>query len=75
MSIVLTQIPDALETAPQTAAKQAPVVDTAPPGYRWVSQRWRVLPGGRRDYAAYHGLTEFRTLRPVSSRLRSGTHT
>ena len=44
----------------------------APPiGYRWVSKRWRVLPDGTRDYAAYHGTTEFTFLLPVSSRLRS----
>ena len=44
----------------------------APPaGYRWVSKRWRVLPDGTRDYAAYHGKTEFTFLLPVSSKLRT----
>lgn len=43
----------------------------APVGYRWVSKRWRVLPDGTRDYAAYHGKTEFSKLLPVSSRLHS----
>lgn len=44
----------------------------APPvGYRWVSRRWKVLPDGTRDYAAYHGKTAFSVLLPVSSKLRS----
>jgi hypothetical protein len=42
----------------------------APVGYRWVSRRWRVLPDGTRDYAAFHGKTEFTFLLPVSSKLR-----
>ncbi len=41
----------------------------APVGYRWVSKRWRVLPDGKRDYAAFHGKTAFSNLLPVSSRL------
>jgi hypothetical protein len=43
----------------------------APVGYRWVSRRWKVLPDGTRDYAAFHGKTAFNVLLPVSSRLRS----
>ena len=42
-----------------------------PVGYRWISKRWRVLPDGTRDYAAFHGKTAFNSLLPVSSRLRS----
>jgi hypothetical protein len=30
-----------------------------------------VLPDGTRDYAAYHGKTEFTFLLPVSSKVRS----
>jgi len=43
----------------------------APVGYRWVSRRWKVLPDGTRDYAAYHGKTAFDVLLPVSSRLHT----
>ena len=53
-------------------AEQSP--DPAPPGYRWVSRRWRVLADGTRDYAAYHGLKEFRVLLPVSSKLHAQKH-
>ena len=42
-----------------------------PVGYRQVSRRWRVLDDGTRDYAAFHGKTEFTFLLPVSSRLRT----
>lgn len=42
----------------------------APPGYHWVSRPWRVLPDGTRDYPQLHGLTEFRELKPVSSKLK-----
>jgi hypothetical protein len=52
--------------APDTAQDEAP-----PIGYRRVARRWRVLPDGTRDYAAYHGKTEFTFLLPVSSRLRT----
>lgn len=41
-----------------------------PPGYRWTYRRWRSGPHGRRDYAAYHGETEYRFLLPIS-RIRS----
>jgi len=54
-------------TAPVAAA---PAEEQAPPGYRWVSRSWRTAPDGSRDYAAYYGKTEFRTLEPVSSHLR-----
>ena len=45
--------------------------DDAPPGYHWVTRRWRTLPDGTRDYAAYHGQEAFRVLRPVSSHLHA----
>jgi len=45
--------------------------DAPPPGYRWVHRRWRVLPGGKRDYAVFHGAETFRTALPISSRIRS----
>jgi YjbE family integral membrane protein len=44
--------------------------EPAPPGYHWVSRPWRVLPDGKRDYPQLHGLTTFRELRPVSSKLK-----
>ena len=44
--------------------------EPAPPGYHWVSRPYYVLPDGSRDYARYHGKSEFRVLKPVSSRLR-----
>jgi hypothetical protein len=44
----------------------------APPvGYRWAYRRWQPGPGGRRDYAVYHGKDEYRYLLPIS-RVRSG---
>jgi|CXWL01.1.fsa_nt_gi YjbE family integral membrane protein len=44
----------------------------APPtGYRWAYRRWQPGPGGKRDYALYHGKEEYRYLLPVS-RVRSG---
>jgi YjbE family integral membrane protein len=49
----------------------AAVVEEAPPGYRWVSRRWKTLPDGTRDYAIYHGQEAFRELVPVSSKLRA----
>lgn len=58
----------------RTATKpgnEQPARPEPPTGYRWVSRRWRVLPDGTRDYAAYHGKTAFSELLPVSSRLRS----
>jgi len=45
--------------------------EPAPPGYHWVTRPWRVLPNGKREYAAVHGMSHFRTLEPVSSHLRS----
>jgi YjbE family integral membrane protein len=48
-----------------------PQEEPAPPGYRWSHRRWRVLPDGTRDYAAYHGKESFRVQLPVSSRIRS----
>jgi len=54
------------------AAEAAPALaeEPAPPGYHWVSRQWHTLPDGKRDYAAFHGKTEFRELAPVSSHLR-----
>jgi YjbE family integral membrane protein len=49
------------------------VVDASeppPPGYHWVTRPWRILPDGKREYAAVHGKSHFRTLEPVSSHLR-----
>jgi YjbE family integral membrane protein len=45
--------------------------DEAPPGYHYVTRPYRVLPDGTRDYAAYSGKTEYRTLEPVSSHVRT----
>lgn len=58
--------------APAPANEAAP--SDAPVGYRWVSKRWRVLPDGTRDYAAYHGKTAFRYLLPLSSHLPAPKH-
>ena len=38
--------------------------DAPPPGYHYVTRPYRVLPDGSRDYAAYHGKTEFKTIAP-----------
>lgn len=38
------------------------------PGHHWSVRRWRVLPGGTRDYAVYHGLDGFPTLVRDSAR-------
>jgi YjbE family integral membrane protein len=56
------------------AVAAAPAEEQAPAGYHWVSRSWRTAPDGSRDYAAYHGKTEFRTLEPVSSHLRHSRH-
>lgn len=53
------------------AVAEAPTEEAPPPGYRWVSRRWRTLPDGTRDYAASHGKTAFKTLAPMSGRLRA----
>ena len=64
-------------TAATDARSSEPVAESktsdseAPVGYRWMSKRWRVLPDGTRDYAAFHGKTAFSVLLPVSSRLHS----
>jgi YjbE family integral membrane protein len=47
--------------------------DAPPPGYHWVTRRWRSLPDGSRDYAAYHGEEGYRVLVPVSSHMHSNT--
>lgn len=62
--------------APAAAAVECPAAverapeEEAPAGYRWVNRAWRTAPDGTRDYAVYHGKSSFRTLEPVSSRLR-----
>lgn len=75
MSITLTQDVGADFIAPTKETKTAAPAKTAkaeaPGGYRWVAKRWRVLPDGTRDYAAYHGKTAFSFLLPVSSKVRS----
>ncbi len=75
MTIALTHGGAGAFNAPKTNARTAAPAKSeqeAPPppiGYRWVSKRWRVLPNGTRDYAAYHGKTAFSFLLPLSSRL------
>lgn len=60
----------ALPSSVEVANRPENVVEPEPPvGYRRVSRRWKVLPDGTRDYAAYHGNSEFRVLLPVSSKL------
>jgi hypothetical protein len=44
--------------------------DPAPPGYHWVTRPWRVLPNGKREYAAVYGQSHFRTLEPISSHVK-----
>lgn len=56
---------------PRAAADGQAIQEAPPVGYRWISKRWRLLPDGTRDYAAFHGKTAFSSLLPVSSRLRS----
>ncbi len=65
----LPQTPASVKPGP----KKVPEEPHAPVGYRWVSRRWRVLPDGTRDYAAYHGKTAFSELLPISSKLRNAT--
>ncbi len=74
MSNTLAHSASAFIVTPVTDSKPAvdPATPDAPPvGYRWVSRRWKVLPDGTRDYAAYHGKTAFSVLLPVSSRLHT----
>jgi len=44
--------------------------EAAPPGYHWVTRPWRILPDGKREYAAVFGKSHFRTLEPISSHLK-----
>jgi hypothetical protein len=81
MSNALTHDASALILASTTDAKtktaapaNEPAPSDTPVGYRWVSKRWRVLPDGSRDYAAYHGKTAFRYLLPLSSHLPAPKH-
>jgi YjbE family integral membrane protein len=60
----------AVKAMPEAAVVPDPE-DAPPPGYHWVTKPYRVLPDGTHDYAINHGKTEFRTLVPVSSHLRS----
>lgn len=46
--------------------------ETPPPGYHWVTRPWRILPDGKREYAAVHGKSHFRSLEPISSHLKEG---
>ena len=62
---------DALAGTKTATSTAKPAEPEAPVGYRWVSRRWRVLPDGTRDYAAYHGKTAFSVLLPLSSKLRT----
>ena len=73
--------PDGVLVLPETPADvntEAPATKEAQPeppvGYRWVSRRWRVLPDGTRDYAAYHGKTAFSVLLPISSKVKASKH-
>jgi YjbE family integral membrane protein len=61
------------EEKPPERMKPAPE-EGAPPGYHWVTRSWRLLPDGRRDYAAYYGKTAFRFLVPDSGRVRRPRH-
>jgi YjbE family integral membrane protein len=67
------------DTKAQPAAGAAPMAtqcaseEDAPPGYHWVTRRWKALPDGTRDYAAYHGAESYRVLVPVSSHVHSNT--
>lgn len=63
--------PDARVSTKSTAVAPKIAESETPAGYRWVSRRWRVLPDGTRDYAAYHGKTAFSVLLPVSSKLKA----
>jgi YjbE family integral membrane protein len=66
--------PVAAESSMSTPLERSSVsqadLDTPPPGYHWVSRQWRTLDNGRREYAIAQGLKAFRSLAPVSSRLR-----
>ncbi len=53
------------------AALESDATGAAPVGYRWVSSRWHTRPDGRRDYAALHGLESYRSLAPMSGRVRA----
>jgi YjbE family integral membrane protein len=65
----------AAEPEPASAPTPVPLPaageEPAPPGYHWVRRAWRTQPGGARDYAVYHGVSDFKFLRPLSGRVRS----
>ena len=61
---------EAVLVAPAPVPAPASAEDAPPPGYHWVSRSWRTAPDGKRDYAAFHGKSEFRSLVPDSSHLR-----
>ena len=64
----------AIRRGEQVAAETV-VIDgeeAAPPGYHWVTRPWRLLPNGKREYAAVQGKSHFRSLEPISSRLKQG---
>jgi YjbE family integral membrane protein len=58
-----------LAAAARALATTHPPEVVPPPGYRWSTPRWVTGTEGARDYAAFHGFSEFRVLRPVSSRI------
>ncbi|MCC7082419.1 MAG: TerC family protein [Burkholderiales bacterium] len=81
---VALEAADAPATAPAapvaaTPTTSAPLARTAldddaaaaPVGYHWVSSPWHTERDGRRDYAALHGMHAFRTLAPMSGRVRA----
>jgi hypothetical protein len=68
-AFMIVGMPEEKPASPAVAATTAE--SDAPVGYRWVSKRWRVMPDGKRDYAAFHGKTAFSYLLPVSSRLHT----
>ena len=58
--------------APIACTALEPGAACAPPvGYRWVSSAWHTGSDGKRDYAALHGMESFRSLAPMSGRLRA----
>jgi len=48
--------------------------EAPPPGYHWVTRPWRILPDGKREYAAVFGKSHFRSLEPMSSHLNPVRH-
>lgn len=59
--------------APDAASEPLVTEEAPPPGYHWITRRWKYLPDGTRDYAAFHGEQDYRVLVPVSSHMHSNT--